>query len=173
MELNSKKDSNNNNKLDFKSMTTEQKAHLYNKYDNFLEALFLSPQLFQKDVIKFMKYREKQLTFYRITAQATGFISVFSIYLIYRLKSLKGFYFRNFCISGLLGSIIGFSLGRFTEYMVNRIYFREQMYKLALHYNITDDEISELQLKIAENMLEKNKQDVKTKGTLDKIKFRI
>jgi hypothetical protein len=167
------KEESSEDKFDFNKMTNDQKATLANKYDNFLEALFLSPQMFSKDVIKFMKYREKSLRELRIFGQGLGFITAFSIYLVFRLKSWKGFYFRNICKGAIGGVILGFSLGRLFEYYGNKVYFRTRLYELALHFNISDEEISELQLKIAENMLEKNMQEVKTKGTLDKIKFKI
>ncbi len=160
-------------KYDFNRMTNDQKASLANKYDNFLEALFLSPQMFSKDVIKFMKSREKSLREMRLFGQGLGFITAFGIYFVFRIKSWKGFYFRNLC-KGIIGGLAtGFSLGRLFEYYGNKFYFRTKLYELAVHYNISDEEISELQMKIAENMLEKNKQEVKTKGTLDKIKFKI
>lgn len=167
-------DNNGNNKikLNYANLTQEQKAKISNQYDNFLEALFLSPQLFSRDVLKFMKAREEKLKSWRNISQIIGGVTIFSSYAIYRLKSWKGFYFKNVCI-GLLGAgLLGFLIGRFVEYYSNRRMFKDKLREIAMNYNITDEEIYDLQLKATERMLEKNKVEG-NKSSLDKIKFKL
>ena len=167
---------NNNDKnkptIDFSNMSEDQKVKILKIYDNFLEALYLSPKLFPREVIKFMKMREEKLRKWRRISSAIGGISFFSLYATFRLKSWKGFYFKNVCI-GLFGAgLSGFILGRLTEYIGNRIYFKNKLIEISMNFNISDEEITDLQLRASERILERNKVQ-ENKSSLDKIKFRL
>ena len=159
----------------YDNLTHEQRIKLINKVDNFLEALYLAPSLFDRNVMKLLKYRENQLTIWRHTSQligGVGFLSVYAYYKIFRSKG--GFFFRNFCYLAFSTAFISYFAGRFGEYIGNKFYYEKILFKLAATYNITEDEVEELQFKINEDILKENKEEQTRKGTsLDNVKFRV
>ena len=163
---------------DYSKLSNDKKARLVNQIDNFIEALYLSPHIFPKNVLKIMKIREDKLSIWRLTGQIIGGITIFGSYTIYRFKSWKGYYFKNVCIALILSAVGSYASGRISEYIGNRMYYRDTLIKLAINFNISDEEISDLQLKISENYLERNKSEVNknnevNKSSLDKVKFKV
>lgn len=155
------------------SMSYEQKKDLINKTDNFLEAIYISPQIFDRDVFKILKYREQQLSAWRHNSQALGAASFLIIYILRRMRSFRGFYFRNFFTMGIGAVITGYFVGRFGEYIANKLYYQKILLKLAMLYNISDDEIEDLHYRINEQILKDNMEDQTKQASLDKVKFKF
>ena len=161
-----------NEKINYSNLSQDRKAKIVNQVDNFIEALYLSPSVFPKNVIKIMKMRENKLSQWRYIGQIIGGITIFGAYSIYRYKSWKGFYFRNLCIASILTAIASYISGRTSEYIGNKLYYKDTLINLAMNFNISDEEISDLQLKISENFLERNKVEI-NKSSLDNVKFKL
>jgi hypothetical protein len=161
-------------KFDMSNMNPDQKARLVNRYDNFFEALYLSPHIFERKILNFMTEREKSLKSVRNFGQVVGSVAMFIFYLRRNVNSFRRIYFKNVCIAVLLSGFSGFALGRFSEYTFNVMKYKEKLYQMAWYLNISDEEISNLQFQMNENMLKlKQTEPVTSKGTLDKIKFKM
>ena len=156
-------------------LTTEQREKLYKKTDNFLEAIYLAPELFEPEVFRVLKYRERSLAVWRHYSQFIGAATYLTIYGYYKYyKSNRAFYFKNFCYMSLFVFLIGYASGRLGEYVGNKLYYEKILFKVSSHYNITDEEIDDLQAKMTEAILKANKEDKKTKGTsLENVKFKF
>jgi hypothetical protein len=156
----------------YKDLSDEEKAEVENKIDNFLEAVYIAPNLFDREVIHTLKLREDCLKRWRHNGQALGGTTAFLLYCLVKRRSGTGFYFRNFwyMISFVLFSAYG--AGRLSEMVGNKKYYKDVLVKLAVNYNITDSEIEDLHIKINEFVLSENKEQQK-KGSLDKVSFKI
>jgi len=155
----------------FHNLTLEKKVDILNKVDNFLEALYLSPHIFDPDVFKILRKREEKLTSWRHNSQFIGGL-LFSTFYILRRRG-RGFYFKNFCYL-IFGTLVsGFLAGRLGEYSGNKLYYEKILWKLAVAYNVTDDEIEDMHLKMTEAMLKENKEEQIKKSSLDSVKFKF
>ena len=154
-----------------KLLTKEGKLDLMNKADNLLEALYLSPHLFDNDVFKILKKREEKLNSWRHNCQILGTGLFSTLYILRRLR--LGFYFKNFCYLVLGTFISGFLAGRLGEYTGNKLYYQKILWNLAISYNITYDEIEDMHLKLNETILRENKQEQIQKSSLDNVKFKF
>jgi len=63
--------------------------------------------------------------------------------------------------------------GRGSEYFGNKFYYEKILFKLAAVYNVTDQEIEDLQFKLNEQILNENKDEQIKAGSLDSVKFRV
>ena len=163
------------NDTSYDAMSNEQKFKLISKVDNFLEALYLAPHLFGRYAIQLLKYREEKLSMWRHNAQAICGFSYLSIYLYRKLykNAGSGFYFRNFGWMSFFAFLSAYAGGRAAEYIGNKYYYEKILFKLASIYNVTDDEIEELQFKMNEEILKENKEEQSLANSLDKVKFRV
>ena len=152
-------------------LTKEGKLDLMNKADNLLEALYLSPHLFDKEVFKILKKREEKLNSWRHNSQFLGAGLFSTIYTMRRLR--LGFYFKNFCYLIIGTFTAGFLGGRLGEYTGNKLYYRKILWNLAIAYNITDNEIEDMHLKLNETILRENKEEQIQKSSLDYVKFKF
>jgi hypothetical protein len=158
----------------FDKLRDEDRVKLVGKVDNFLEALYLAPQLFGRDVIQLMRYREEKLSYWRHSGQLVGGFTYLSLFLIKKLRNPgSGFYFRNFCWMTFYTFLFGYLGGRGSEYFGNKFYYEKILFKLAAVYNVTDDEVEELQYKLNEQILNENKDEQIRAGSLDSVKFRV
>lgn len=156
----------------FDSLSQDQKEELANKTDNFLEALYIAPQLFDSEVMSIMKLRELKLKEWRNNAQfLCG--SLFAIAYSYNRFITNGFYFKNFILLGLGTAMTSYVFGRISELLGNRMYYQGIVYKLAISYNITDAEIEDLQLKLNEAVLKEDSEENKKVSSLDKVEFKF
>lgn len=155
----------------FVHLTQDRKLEIMNKVDNFLEALYLSPHIFDKEVFMILRKREEKLAAWRHNSQFAGVLLFSSFYISKRLKT--GFYFKNFCYL-LFGTFTaGYLSGRLGEYIGNKAYYEKILWKLAVAYNITDNEIEDMQLKMTEVILKENKEEQTKKSSLDMVKFKM
>jgi hypothetical protein len=152
-------------------MSRERRADIMQKVDNFLEALYLAPQIFDQEVFKILKLREKKLDQWRHNFQVIGGGLFLSAYIMSRLS--QGFYFKHFVRSFLFTGIFTYAAGRFGEWMGNKLYYKKTVIKLAVAYNISDDEIENIHLKMSETILKENKEDQSRKSSLDNVKFKL
>lgn len=153
----------------FDSMSEEEKKSLYNKLDNFLEAIYLIPNSFPIEILQALKFREERLAFWRLSGQITGAATFSIFWIIYKFRKNPNFYFRNFCYYGLFTGLSAYLFGRFFEFHANTRHYRETIFKMALDYNITDEEIADLHQKFNEHYLKENQ----VKSSLDNIKFKL
>jgi hypothetical protein len=149
------------------TLSNDELTEIQNKVDNFLEIAYLAPQQLDFETLNLLKARENKLTQIKSIYQLIGAVAFTAPYILYR-RSI-GFYFRNFCWT-IIGSLaFGNFFGNIGEYFYNRKHFKLMIMKLALNYNISDEEIDELHATI-------NKQTDSTKNenqNLDKIKIKI
>ncbi len=153
----------------YDSMSEDEKKELFRRLDNFLEAIYLSPTYFPKDILFALKFREERLSFWRLTGQIFGAATFSTFWIIYKLRINPNFFFRNFCYYSLLAGLSAYAFGRFFEFHSNVRYYREMIFKIANDYNISDDEITELQQKFNEFYLKENQN----KNSLDSVKFKL
>jgi hypothetical protein len=66
-----------------------------------------------------------------------------------------------------------YSGGRAAEYFGNKYYYEKILFKLASVYNVTDDEVEELQFKMNEEILKENKEEQSLANSIDNVKFRV
>lgn len=161
--------------LSYESLDKQSKLKLINKVDNFLEALYLAPTLFDYNVIRILKYRENKLTEWRHAGQSLTGLTYLTAYAIYKKKTMGSFYFRNFWFLFCSTAVLSYIGGRSMEYMANKLLYEKVLFSLAAKYNVTDEEIEELQFKINEDILKENqeKQNAGAKNSLDSVKFRM
>jgi hypothetical protein len=157
----------------YQNMSRAEKEKLYSKVDNFLEALFIEPTIFSNEVFHVLKLREKKLKKWLNMGQVSGALFFSSFYLIKILNRGQGFYFKDFWSIVFFTGLFAFAGGRTSEKIGNRLYYEGVLYKLANKYNITDEEIEDLQLKKNEQFLLINKKNQEKKSSLDSIKFKI
>jgi hypothetical protein len=158
----------------YDKLRDEDRVKLIGKVDNFLEALYLAPHLFGRDVIQILRFREEKLTMWRQNGQFVGGLTYLSFYLIKKLRNPgSGFYFRNFGWMTFYTFLFSYLAGRGSEYFGNKLYYEKILFKLAGIYNVTDDEIEEFQYKLNEQILNENKNDQIRAGSLDSVKFRV
>jgi hypothetical protein len=157
---------------DVKKLNIEEISEIQRKVDNFLEALYLAPQLFSTDIIHVLRLREDKLTMWRRKGILIGGISYLSLYGLYKLRSYQSFYFKNLMILMLTTGIISYISGRLSEYIGNKLYYQKVLMKIGASYNITDSEIEDLHLKINEYFLTQNKEE-QNQSALNNIKFKI
>jgi len=162
------------NDLSYESLDRPTKLKLIYKVDNFLEALYLAPTLFDYNVIRILKYRENKLSEWRHVGHILGGFTYLSIYAIYKKKTMGAFYFRNFWFLLFSTSLVSYISGRSFEYMGNKLLYEKILFSLAAKYNVTDEEIEELQFKINEDILKENQEKQNQgKNSLDSVKFRM
>ena len=160
------------NKIRYKDLSLEEKAEVENKIDNFLEAIYIAPNLFERDVIHTLKLREDNLKSWRHNGQFVGGL-LFSVLYLYNIKRKGyGFYFRNFVYLTSFVFVSSFAMGRLSEMIGNKSHYKDILMKLAVNYNISDTEIEDLHLKLNEFVLTENKEQER-KGSLDKVTFKI
>jgi len=153
----------------YELLTEEEKKNLFEKLDNLLEAIYLSPTYFPKEIFNALKFREKKLSQWRTNGQITGALTFSLLWIFYKYKFNQRFYFRNFCYYGLFACLSSYLFGRYFEFYGNNKYYREMILKIASDYNITTNEIAELHQKLNEYYLKENQ----TKSSLDNIKFKL
>jgi hypothetical protein len=158
----------------YDKLRDEDRVRLIGKVDNFLEALYLAPQLFDRDVFQLMRFREEKLTMWRQYGQLVSGLTYLSFYLIKKLRNPgSGFYFRNFGWMTFYTILFSYFGGRGSEYFGNKFYYEKILFKLAAVYNVTDQEIEDLQFKLNEQILNENKDEQIKAGSLDSVKFRV
>lgn len=158
--------------IKYKDLSEQEKAEVENKIDNFLEAIYIAPNLFERDVLHALKLREDRLKLWRNNGQILGGFLSLSLYFLYKRRNYTGFYFKNFWIMTSFVLISGYCFGRLGEMVGNKMYYKDVLVKFAVNYNISDSEVDELHLKINECVLSENKEQQR-KGSLDKITFKI
>jgi len=137
--------------------------------DNFLEAIYLIPNSFPREILQALEFREERLAFWRFSGQISGAASFSLFWVIYKFRVNPNFYFRNFCYYTLFAWLSAYLFGRFFEFHANVRFYRETIFKMALDYNITNDEIADLHQKLNEHYLKENQ----VKSSLDSVKFRL
>jgi hypothetical protein len=160
------------NKKSIYSLSSEEKQEISNKIDNFLEALYICPEMFDNESIHLLKLREQKLREWRWNGTLIGGTTFVSLYLLNNIRKRSGFYFKNFTRLVFGTIIFSYFIGRYTEYLGNKWYYEKIITKLALAYNVTDSEISDLHVKTNEMILKENK-DQQRSSSLDKVKFKL
>lgn len=160
------------NNFNFDRLSDDEKGDIANKVDNFLEALYLAPQLFNKDVIHALKQREEGLAYWRNQGRLYGFMLSSLIYAGLRISRGRPMFFKNYTRMFLIGVAFGVFAGRFAEYLGNKLYFRDVLFKIALTYNIGDEEIEDLHFRISQDILEENRNK-QMGSSLDNVKFKL
>ena len=153
----------------YDSCTDDEKKELFKKLDNFLEAIYLSPTYFPLEILQALKFREEKLSFWRTTGQIIGGATFSSIWILYKFRFNPSFYFRNFAYYAIFTGISSYLGGRFAEYTGNIKFYREMILKIANDYNITDEEIIELQQKFNEHVI----KDTQSKSSLENVNFKL
>lgn len=153
----------------YDSFNEDEKKSLFGKLDNFLEAVYLSPTTFPREVLQALKFREERLAFWRLSGQISGAATFSIFWIVYKFKVNPNFYFRNFCYYALFAGLTAYLFGRFFEFHANVRHYREMLFKMALDYNVNDDEISDLHQKLNEHYLKENQ----VKSSLDSVKFKL
>jgi hypothetical protein len=165
------------NKGGYAYLSKEEKLAVLNKVDNFLEALYVSPHMFNQEVFHILKKREEKLASWRHNGQVIGGAGFLFGYGVFKLRNIfssySGFYFRNFCYVVFSTILSGYLGGRVSEYVGNKLYYRQILMKLAMDYNISDNEIEEMHLKINEKILNENKEIQTKQSSLDSVKFKL
>jgi hypothetical protein len=160
-----------NELVDYKKLTQEQRVEVNKQLDNFFEALFFSPLSFEPQVIRYLAVREKELTIARYIGWTVGGSLTGLGYFLY--KKSNGFYFKN-CVRMFIYSFLGaYAVGRFFEYKFNEKKFRPTLLRIAMEYNITDDEIREMHTKANEIVLKEKQKEEQRKFSLDKVKIKF
>lgn len=153
----------------YESLNEDEKKDIFHKLDNFLEVIYLTPQVFPKEILSALKFREEKLSFCRHLGQFIGFGLFSSIWLFYKTRYYPSFYFRNWVYYFLLMGITSYSFGRFFEFQANVRTYREMIFKMAIDYNISDEEITEIHQKMQEHYLKENQE----KTNYNDIKFKL
>lgn len=157
----------------YDKLTDDEKVNITFKVDNFLEALYLNPLLFAPEVISILKKREEKLKLWRRSGELVLGGIFMAYYLRRNLKYSSGFYFRNFWTLVIFTGLFAFVGGRSSELIGNKLYYQKIIYKMANQYDITDEEIEELQVKVNQQFLTQQTQDQSKKSSLDSIKFKF
>ena len=132
----------NKYKLDvpYDKLNDDQKKDIFHKLDNFLECVYLSPNIFSNDILTALKFREDRLSYWRFTGQVVGAIGFTSVWAFYKLRFHPSFYFRNLSYYAIFLGLSCYSFGRIFEFQTNIRYYREMILKMSVDYNISDDE---------------------------------
>ena len=161
------------NDRSYDNLSADDYGKLSIKVDNFLEAIFLEPRIFGRDCLHVLKMREKKLREWKMTGYIAGGALFSSLYLYRVLTRQSGFYFKNFWILTISTGLTSYICGRTAELIGNKLYYEKIILKLANIYNITDDEIEELQFKKNEQLLISHKEENNKKSSLDSVKFKM
>ena len=146
----------------YRTLSEDELTDIQNKVDNFLEIAYLAPHQLSTETLNLLSARETKLKTVKLGYQILGAL-VFSVpYYFHRQK--MGFYFRNFCWT-IVGSLVFSNLfGNYGLYFYNRKHYKHMIMKLALNYNISDDEVEALHEKIKlEGLLSKISDSYKLK----------
>ncbi len=147
------------------TLKSDELNELQNKVDNFLEIAYLAPQKLDTETLQLLSARESKLKQVKIRYGILGAVAFAMPYTLYRRTI--GFYFRNFCWT-IIGSVVfGHLFGNFGEYIYNRKHFKLMIMKLAVTYNISDEEIEEVHAQI--NQYASENKNI----SLDKVKIKI
>lgn len=153
----------------YDKLNDEEKKDIFHKLDNFLECVYLAPNIFPLEILNALKFREDRLSYWRFTGQLVGGVSFTTLWAAYKLRFYPSFYFRNMVYYFIFMGISSYAIGRLFEFQANIRTYREMILKMSVDYNISDDEVLNLHQQMQEHYLKENQN----KSSMDNIKFKL
>lgn len=136
-----------------------QKEKAAERLDCFLTITYIYPQILKPDDLGLLTQREKELSM--ISKYATyGFFALYGVRIVFSVFARGMFpYFRDWIKHGFLGIGGGLAFGLIAEKVACETYYNQVLISLADKYNFTPEEVTDLQRKLNEYYIERERQD--------------